>query len=69
MLVVARLSSSYYSTLHSEKHCAREKIIEELFSEGLREIVTIDCVKKLLGNCFQGNCAFLLSLSDFLLFL
>ena len=51
------------------KHCAREKIIEDLFSEGLREIVTIDCVKKLLGNCFQGNCAFLLSLSDFLLFL
>ena len=27
------------------KHCAREKIIEELFSEGLREIVTTDCVK------------------------
>ena len=27
------------------KHCARKKIIEELFSEGLREIVAIVCAK------------------------
>ena len=37
------------------KHCAREKIIEESFSEGLREVVAIDCVKKTLGELFSGR--------------
>ena len=35
-------------------HCAREKIIEELFSEGLREIVAIACAKE-LGELFSGG--------------
>ena len=42
------------------KHCAREKIIEESFSEGLREInVAIDCAKQLSGNCFRSDCTIL----------
>ena len=48
---------------------AREKMIEEAFSEGLREIVAIDYAKQLSGNCFRGDCAILLLLSAFLLFL
>ena len=40
--VVVLPSSQIYPPFR--KHCARETIIEELFSEGLREIVTIDCM-------------------------
>ena len=32
-------------TLHSENIARAKKNIEELFSEGLREIVAIDCAK------------------------
>ena len=57
-----------HSTLHSENIARAQKMIEELFSEGLREIVAIDCVKEFLGNCMGGDCAILLLLSAFLLF-
>ena len=36
-------------TLHSKKHCRREVTIKKLFSEGLCEIVAIDCARKLWG--------------------
>ena len=51
------------------KQCASKIVVEELFSEGLRKIVAIDCAKELLGNYFRGECAILLLLSAFSLFL
>ena len=51
------------------KHCAREKFIEEIFSEGLREIVAIDCAKSLFGNYFRAIAHFVVALCFLTVFL
>ena len=67
LLGIACLSRSLWPPFR--KHCAQKKIIEDLFSEGLREVVAIDCVDNSWGIVFRAITQFYLSLSAFLLFL